>query len=212
MNRDRALKHPSEATAGMRKRYVIIVASVVPVAALFALLGWAVAQSGGNPGGFGINNKFGEVGIDQRPAPLFAKEGLDGEPISLLGLRGKVVMLDFWSSWCPPCRREAPALNQVYREYRDKNIEFIGVAIWDDHEKVSGHVEEFNVSYPNLVDEKGRIAISYGVSGIPEKLFIDPGGNLVRKFVGPMSPGDLTEALDGLLASQTPSPSGGEGG
>ena len=175
--------------AGMRKRTLIILTSMVPIAALFVLLGWAMAQSGGNPGGFVTNSKFGEVSVDQRPAREFVEESLDGGTVSLSELRGKVVMLDFWSSWCPPCRQEAPALAQVYREYEGRNIEFIGVAIWDDREDVGRHVKEFDLTYPNVLDDKGKIAIDYGVAGIPEKFFIDTEGILVQKFVGPYKNG-----------------------
>ena len=191
---------PAEPGTETRKRNLIILFSLVPLLLLFALLGWALAQSGGNPGGFGINSRFGELAVSHQPAPEFVKEGLDGEVVSLSGLRGKVVMLDFWSSWCPPCRKEAPALAQVYREYQDRNVEFVGLAIWDRQGKVDDYVQEFGVSYPNLIDDKGQIAIDYGVRGIPEKFFIDADGNLVRKFVGPMDEDDLRTALDALLA------------
>ena len=170
------------------------------MAALFALLGWVVVDSGGNPGGFGINDRFGEVPVDQRPAPGFEVETLDGRLVSLEGLRGKVVMLDFWSSWCPPCRREAPTLSQVYREYRDGDVEFIGMAIWDSYGAVEDYALEFDVPYPNTLDDKGEIAIDYGVAGIPEKFFIDREGNLVRSFVGPIDAGSLRNVLTDFLA------------
>ncbi len=194
---------PAEVGGGTRKRNLLIAVSVVAVGALFALMGWAMAQSVGHPGGLGINSDFGEIDIQQRAAPQFAVMGLDGNPVDLSALRGKVVMLDFWSSWCPPCRREAPSLAQVYREYRDRNVEFVGVAIWDSPGEVRQYVESFGLDFPNLVDDRGRIGIDYGVAGIPEKFFIDSQGNVVRKFVGPMEPDALREALDSLLATQT---------
>ena len=117
---------PDEGKADTRKRNLIIGAALVPVVALFALLGWALVQSGGNPGGFGVNRSFGEVAVEQQPAPGFAKSDLNGNMVNLSELRGKVVMLDFWSSWCPPCRQEAPALARVYREYEGRNVEFVG--------------------------------------------------------------------------------------
>ena len=190
----------AEHGAGTRKRNLIILGSLIPIAALFALLGWAVAQSGGSPGGLVTNNKFGEISIEQRSAPEFTVESVDGETVSLSGLRGKVVMLDFWSSWCPPCRREAPVLAQMYREYEGKNVEFIGVAIWDNPKKIPLYIQEFGLTYPNVLDERGKIAIDYGVVGIPEKFFIDTRGNLVRKFSGPIEPESLRAALDRLLA------------
>ena len=191
---------PTERRPGTRKRNLIILSSIVPIAALFVLLGWAVARSDGNPGGFLTNSKFGEIPVDQRLAPEFIEEGLDGETVSLCGLRGKVVMLDFWSSWCGPCRQEARTLAEVYREYEGKNIDFIGVAIWDDPQDVARYIQEFDLPYPNVLDEKGQIAINYGVIGIPEKFFIDTRGNLVQKFVGPIEPEALRTTLDRLLA------------
>ena len=190
---------PAQTRTGTRKRNLIILLSAIPIAALFALLAWGVVRSGGTPGGFGINSKFGEISLDQQPAREFVAEDLNGETVSLDDLKGKVVMLDFWSSWCPPCRREAPALAQVYREYEGKNVEFIGVAIWDDRRDVEQYIEEFDLPYPNLLDDKGRIAINYGVSGIPEKYFIDTAGNLDTKFVGPTRLDDLRSVLDKLL-------------
>ena len=190
---------PAEVKASRRKRNLIILSAAVPIAAFFGLLGWAVAQSGGNPGGFGINSNFGEVQVDQRGAPPFVVEALDGTQVSLSKLRGKVVMLDFWSSWCPPCRREAPALSRVYSEYQGGNVEFVGVAIWDDHGDVARFVEEFGLPYPNVLDDRGQIAINYGVTGIPEKFFIDTSGNLVRRFVGPIEPEALRAVLDELV-------------
>ena len=201
----------TEGRAETRKRNLIILASIIPIVALFALLGWAAARSGGSPAGLGIYYKFGEITVEQRPAPEFVKEGLTGSTVNLAELRGKVVMLDFWSSWCPPCRREAPVLAQVYREYEGEDVEFIGVAIWDDRGKVARHVQEFDLTYPNVVDDRGRIGIDYGVTGIPEKFFIDTNGNLAKKFVGPMKPETLRAALDGLLAPLNTDLPGGEG-
>ena len=108
-------------------------------------------------------------------------------------------MLDFWSSWCPPCRVEAPILSQVYREYDGFPVEFIGIAIWDDAQAIGAFANEFAVPYPLVVDAKGSVALDYGVSGIPEKFFIDETGALQRSFVGPMSPEALRNILNEML-------------
>lgn len=184
------------------RRSWILVLSIIPALALFALMGWGLARSGGNPGGLSVNSKLGEVPVINGPAFSFAAISLDGTEIDLLALRGKVVMIDFWSSWCPPCRAESPVLSQVYQEYKDKGepIEFIGIAIWDRDEDIRRFVDEFNLKYPIAVDPKGRIAIGYGVAGIPEKFFIDSSGTLKKKLIGPMNAGALRSVLDEMLA------------
>ena len=184
----------------MSRRTMILLLSALPIAALFALLGWGVARSGGNPGGLGFIFNSVEVPIEERPAPEFVVESLSGGIVDLSALRGKVVMVDFWNTSCPPCRREAPGLARVYKEYRDKNVEFIGVAIWDREVEVSRFVQEFDVTYPNVVDKRGRIGIDYGVRGVPEKYFIDAEGTLVKKFVGPTPDETMRFALDEILA------------
>ncbi len=143
----------------MSKRSWILLASGIPLLALFALLGWASAKSGGQPGGLGVNTEFGQVPVDTKPAAEFSLELLGGGTVELSALRGKVVMVDFWSSWCPPCRQEAPVLAQVYREYGGRPVEFIGVDIWDGREDARRFVSQFDVPYPTGVDEKGTIAI-----------------------------------------------------
>lgn len=117
-------------------------------------------------------------------------------------------MLDFWSSWCPPCRVEAPILSQVYREYDGRPIEFIGIAIWDDAQAISAFADEFAVPYPLVVDANGRVALDYGVSGIPEKFFIDETGAIQRSFVGPMSPEALRNILNEMLDNEQSDRSG----
>ncbi len=185
----------------MRGRGVGFAVVAIPVAALIALLAWAVVQSGGNPGGLGINDEFGEVVISTGPAPPLSLPLVDGGTINLAELRGKVVMVDFWSSWCPPCIKEAPVLAETYREYAGQEVEFIGVAIWDEADDINRYIQRFAIGYPNGIDAKGAVAINYGVRGIPEKYFIDREGQLVRKFSGPVTATELRAIIDELLGS-----------
>lgn len=186
----------------MTKRKIIFLGAGIPLVALLAVLVWAMVQTGGQAGGQGVNNDFGEIIVPANAAPDFDLELLRGGTLSLKELRGKVVMVDFWASWCPPCRQEAPDLARVYLEYQDKGVEFVGVSIWDDPGAAKDYLEEFQVSYPNGVDPQGTRAIAYGVRGIPEKFFVSPDGTIVKKFIGPTKAEDLREILDNLLAAQ----------
>ena len=183
------------------KREWILLGAAVPLLALFALLGWALSKSGGNPGGIAVNNELGEVRSSVDFAYEFSLELLDGQTIALSELRGKVLMLDFWASWCAPCRQEAPVLAAVYREYSGFPVEFVGVAIWDRREDARRFTAQFDVPYPTVVDEDGTIAINYGVRGIPEKFFISPDGAVSKKFTGPMNEDALREILNAMLAA-----------
>jgi cytochrome c biogenesis protein CcmG/thiol:disulfide interchange protein DsbE len=186
----------------MRRRAFLLVAALVPMAALLALMAWALAQSGGKPGGLLVNSVFGEVAVKELPAPPFMLALLDDSPLELSDMRGKVVMVDFWSSWCPPCIEEASVLVANYGQYADQGVEFVGVAIWDEEGAIREFVQRYGVTYSSGLDVKGKIAIDYGVRGIPEKFFIDHDGRLVRKVVGPVTTERLRAILDELLAQR----------
>ncbi len=183
-------------------RQVLVFAALLPLAGLVALLAWGMIKAGGKPGGLGINSKLGEVKVRQVSAREFSLTLFSGSTLNLRELRGKVVMVDFWASWCPPCREEAPTLARVYLEYKDKGVEFVGVDIWDNEKDARSYVRQYGITYPNGLDAKGSITIDYGVTGIPEKYFIGREGVLVKKFVGPMNDAQLRAVLDGLLGAQ----------
>ena len=183
----------------MSKRVWVLLGVALPVLALLSLLGWASLKSGGSPGGLGVNSDFGQVDVTARPAAQFTLNLTEGETLDLAELRGKVVLVDFWASWCTPCRQEAPVLREVYREYAGQPVEFVGVNIWDRREDALHYLDTFDIPYPSGFDESGSIAIDYGVRGIPEKFFIDTSGVVRQKYVGPMHADALRAALDELL-------------
>ena len=183
------------------RRTLIILAVSIPVLAFLAILAWASATSGPARGGLTVNNQTLELEAGGERAPPFRMALIRGGEVNTQSLRGQVVMLDFWASWCPPCRDEAPTLGTVYDEYRDLGVEFVGINLWDNAGDADVFLQEQGHGYPNGVDEGGRIAISYGVRGIPEKFFIDQDGKIVRKFSGPVNADRLREILDSLLDS-----------
>ena len=130
----------------------------------------------------------------------------DARKLSLADLRGKAVFLNFWASWCPPCRAEARDLEAAWQKVKDKNLVFLGVALQDDEKNLRAFLKEFDVTYPNGRDELGKIAVDYGTWGIPESFFIDPQGRITYKHVGGIRAAlvitKLEEAAKGILSAQ----------
>jgi len=180
----------------------MFVLTMSPFIALLLLLGWGLFRSGGNPGGLLEHNESGEITVSARAAPSFAGVDLvSGEPFTDDFVVGNIVMIDFWSSWCAACRIEASDLAEVYREYANSPVEFVGLAIWDQTGDALRHLDRFDVTYPNILDERGVSAVEFGVRGVPEKFFLGKNGTIIRKVNGPVSKEDLRSIIDGLLDS-----------
>ena len=172
----------------MSQRKIIGFVVAIPAGLLIALLIWAVIQNDGNPGGIAVNNTLGEKQVSSEIRSDFTLNSIDQEEtIKLSDLRGKIVMVDFWSSWCPPCRQEAPELQKAYEDFQDQDVEFVGIAIWDVDSETRKFKNAYGLEYPILVDPRGAIAVEWGVLGLPEKFFLNREGEVVKKYVGPMT-------------------------
>lgn len=193
--------YASGAPASGRRRLFFFLVSMTPVIAILALLLWSQFRGNENPGGVLVHEESSESQVAVRMAPYFGGYDLvSGQQVHLDDLRGRVVMVDFWSSWCAACRIEAPALAEVYREYQGDAVEFVGIAVWDRPAEALDHIEDYDAAYLNILDPRGAMAVSYGVRGVPEKFFIDAEGRIVRKVTGPVTADALRNILDGLIA------------
>jgi len=135
-----------------------------------------------------------------KPAPDFRLATFDGPAVSLAGLRGKPVVLNFWASWCyPACYEEAPHLEAAWQKYRDRGLMMLGVAIQDKEANAREFLKRFGFSFPNGMDPGSKIAIDYGIYGVPETLFIDRQGRIAYKHVGALTPALLESQIEALL-------------
>ncbi len=147
-----------------------------------------------------LKEKEKDPGRARMSAPIFTLSDLSGKNHSLLDYKGRIVILDFWATWCPPCRAEIPMLIELYNKYREKGIEIIGIGI-DKKETLKKFKKEMSINYTVLVDEKGTVAKMYGVRGIPTTYILDRKGRIVERHVGFM-PGmerKFVETVEKLL-------------
>ncbi len=136
----------------------------------------------------------------KKPAPPFTMTVYDGGPLSLEGLRGKVVLLNFWASWCfPACYEEAPELERTWRAYRDRGLVVVGVDIQDTEAAGRQFIDQFKLTFANGPDPGGKIAIDYGVYGVPETFVIDRQGVIAHKQVGGVTDQMVAEQVEPLL-------------
>lgn len=147
-----------------------------------------------------------------KPAPTFALEVFApgqpplarpvGDTVRLADLRGKVVVLNFWASWCLSCRDEHPALSAVARTYVGKPVQFVGSLYQDRTTAGTEWIAQMGgQSYPSVNDPKSHTAIDYGLYGVPETFIMSADGQIARKITGPADPVLLTHIVDSLLAA-----------
>ncbi|GIW47222.1 MAG: hypothetical protein KatS3mg078_1099 [Deltaproteobacteria bacterium] len=132
-----------------------------------------------------ISCKGGERPVDTIYSKDFSLLSLsDNKKVSLNTFKGKPLVINFWASWCSPCREEMPVFEKVWRQYRAKGVLFIGINVLDDKKDAKEFLDTLNVSYPNLQDPSGEMLNSFGVTALPVTLFVDKEGKVIRKNYG----------------------------
>jgi cytochrome c biogenesis protein CcmG, thiol:disulfide interchange protein DsbE len=198
-------------------RYAARLAALGVVALFVALLAYGLMSK---PADRTIDSSLADA--EAPPAPAFALEVLqDGAPgqrlerllrpavadgeLALAELRGSPVVLNFWASWCPPCREEAPRLERTWRTNRARGVVVLGLDMQDLTGDARAFIREFGISYPNVRDPGDDVARDWGVTGLPETFFISARGRVVAHVIGAISNGQL-EA--GIMAAARGRPAG----
>ena len=129
------------------------------------------------------NDEFAKLRIRKIAPPEAARdfvlEEIHGNKVSFSALRGKVVVLNFWATWCPPCRTEMPSMERLYRELKGSGLALLAVAVKENKKQVADFMRDFGLSFPALLDTDGRVSRSYGTVGLPNTYLIDRKGRLI---------------------------------
>ena len=123
----------------------------------------------------------------------------DGNEFILSDYYGSPIVLNFWASWCAPCRDEAISLEKTWNKYGGLGVKFVGVDLQDNEPDALSYIKEFGISYPNGRDEDGKITIDYGIVGMPVTFFVDRNGLVVDRWVGAISEKTLMESIELIL-------------
>ena len=179
------------------------------VAAVFLL--YTCSAKAQNTSSSEMEKKFNEAGLrllKERVSPrdfslplLLPLQGTEGETQRLSDLKGKVVFLNFWATWCGPCRNEMPSMESLYNRYRDRGLEILAVNCQENESDVTAFMRNNRLSFPTALDTDGKISGSYGIQAIPTTFLVDREGNIILRMVGSINwdTQEIHAALEALL-------------
>lgn len=144
-----------------------------------------------------VTGRSGEQLIGEK-SPEFLAAAIDGDPVSLSNYLGSPIVLNFWASWCPPCRDETPHFEKMWRLYRQKGVVLIGINVQDTVADADRYIKEFDVTFTNAIDKDGKIMVDYGVTGLPVTFFINREGIIIGRWVGSIGESNLKSRVEAL--------------
>ena len=144
-----------------------------------------------------VTGRSGEQLIGEK-SPDFLAAVIDGDSVSLSNYLGSPIVLNFWASWCPPCRDETPHFEKIWRLYRQKDVVLLGINVQDTLADADEYIKEFDVTFTNAIDKDGKIMVDYGVTGLPVTFFIDRDGIIIGRWVGSIGESSLKSRAEAL--------------
>ncbi len=167
-------------------RFIVLGVGAVFLAILFFAFAW------------GLQSRE-SVQLRGAPAPLFELTTFDGQKIALADLRGQIVVINFWASWCVECYKEARLLEEAYQDFKDQGVVFLGVDYLDTEKEALAYMAKYGITYPSGQDFGTKISRDYMITGVPETFFIDQNGDIVHVQIGPIERPQLYQLLQRLV-------------
>lgn len=134
-------------------------------------------------------------------APDFILTTFDGERHTLSDYTGQIIVINFWASWCAPCALEAADLEKAWRNYRKRDVMFLGIDYVDTESEALTYLQNWGITYPNGPDIRTEISQAYRIKGVPETYIVDQDGNVAKTIIGPINYTKLSDVLDQLLSN-----------
>lgn len=161
-------------------RFLRVLATILVLVFLSSAISSSLAE-----GDVDFMDALGIIRFDKKiKAPDFSLKRLNGSEVRLEDLRGKLVFLNFWATWCPPCRAEMPSMEKLYTEFGDRDFVMLAVNLRENAERVATFKRRLELSFPILLDSDGTIGLTYGVRSIPTTYLIDQNGYLIGGALG----------------------------
>lgn len=177
----------TEPETSSKGRFIVLGVGVVFLAILFFVFAW------------GLQTRE-SVQLRGATAPLFELSTFDNQKIALADLRGQVVVVNFWASWCVECYKEARLLEEAHQDFKDQGVVFLGIDYLDTEKEALAYMAQYGITYPSGQDFGTKISRDYMITGVPETFFIDQNGNIVHVQIGPIERPQLYQLLQRLAA------------
>ena len=182
--------------ASSTTKSILIAIGVLLLSGLFAVFAWGLSPK--------ESTQLQNAGAPEFSFTVFNDSSVDmsGEKVTLSNLKGQVVVVNFWASWCVECYKEAALLQEAYLDYKDKGVIFIGIDYLDTDKEAMEYMEKYGITYPSGPDIASKIARDYRITGVPETFFIDKQGNIQHVQIGPIERFQLYSLIDTLVAGE----------
>lgn len=138
--------------------------------------------------------------LPDHAAPAFALPGVDGKTVALADMRGQVVLINIWATWCPPCQAEMPMIEAAYQKYRADGFTVLAVNQGEDGARVVDFLQKHGLNFPALLDRDGAVSREYAAHALPTSFFVDRQGIIRAVYRGPLAPGVIAGTVEQLLA------------